>query len=66
VTPFWDSGRQYGQLATDIQRRDMRGEAVSDEERMRSSMYRNDVLWEAGAAAVAGGAGLLMKVKKAL
>lgn len=63
VTPFWDSGRQYGQLETDIQRRDMRGEHVSDEERMRSNMYRNDVLWDAGAAAVAGGA-LLMKGKK--
>lgn len=65
VTPVWDSGRQYGQLATDIQRRDMRGEPVSDEERMRSTMYRNDTLWDAGVTAFAGGLGLLRKAKKA-
>ncbi|MFP5223533.1 MAG: hypothetical protein ACLGSA_14675 [Acidobacteriota bacterium] len=65
MTPLWDSGRQYGQLTTDIQRRDMRGEAVSDEERMRSAMYRNDRLWDAGRTVVAGGLGLLGKMKKA-
>ena len=66
VTPLWDSGRQYGQLATDIQRRDMRGEAVSDEERMRSTMYRDKLLIDGatvGAGAVGVGGKLLKKIK---
>jgi len=66
VTPLWDSGRQYGQLATDIQRRDMRGEAVSDEERMRSTMYRDKLLIDGamvGAGAVGVGGKLLIKIK---
>lgn len=53
-TPMWDSTRQYGQLATDIQLRDLNGEPVSDEERMRAEMYRNKFLFEGGLTAAEG------------